>query len=111
MAGLGDADRLEAYIEANWHRPMTVEDVAQACGVSVRSVFARFRQRRGVSPAAYLRDLRLSNARNLLLDPTGGSVIDVALKCGFASFGHFASRYREKFGELPSMTIARRPLR
>lgn len=111
MAGLSDADRLESYIHANWHRPLTVEDIAQACGVSVRSVFVRFRQRRGISPAAYLRDLRLTNARNLLLAPAGGSVIDVALKCGFASFGHFARRYREKFGELPSTTMARRPLR
>lgn len=109
MAGRVDADRLEAYIQANWRRPLTVEDIASACGVSVRSVFARFRQRRGMSPTAYLRDLRLNHARNLLLTPESGSVIDVAMKCGFSSFGHFARRYREKFGELPSTTLARRP--
>jgi AraC-like DNA-binding protein len=109
--GRHEASLLEDYIDAHWNEPLAIEDIAQACGVSVRSVYARFKQHRGMSPASYLRDVRLSNAHSLLLAPTGGSVIDVALKCGFASFGHFARRYREKFGELPSTTLARRTMR
>lgn len=103
-----ESSLLEDYIDAHWNEPLSIEDIAEACGVSVRSVYARFKQKRGLSPAGYLRDVRLRNARNLLMAPSGGSVIDVAMKCGFASFGHFARRYREKFGELPSATLARR---
>ena len=107
-AGRIDAARLEDYIHANWNRPLTVEDVAAACGVSVRSVFAQFKQRRGVSPMAYIRDVRLDPANRLLLNAGGPvSVIDIAMACGFASLGHFARRYRDKFGELPSATVAR----
>lgn len=107
-SGWTDVSRLEDYIHANWDKPLTVEDVAAACGVSVRSVFARFKQARGVTPMVYIRDVRLERANRRLLDGDGEvSVLDVALACGFASFGHFARRYREKFGELPSATVAR----
>jgi AraC-like DNA-binding protein len=100
---------LEDFIQANWDKPLTVEAVAEACGVSVRSVFARFRADFGVSPMTYLRDLRLDKANALLRDSDSElSVLDVAMRCGFASFGHFARRYRERFGELPSATLSRR---
>ena len=38
---------------------------------------------------------------------TVGSVIQVALKCGFQNPGHFARDYRNSFGELPSVTLQR----
>ena len=99
---------LEDYIQQNWNQPISVEDIAAACGVSARSVFAQFRKHRGEPPLVYLRNLRLDHARRLLLSPDNArSVIDVALACGFASFGHFARRYRERFGELPSTTKVR----
>lgn len=108
LAGRADVRRLEDYIQANWNRPLTVEDVATACGVSVRSVFTRFKQAHGLSPMAYIRQVRLEQAKRRLQQGQGEvSVLDVALACGFSSFGHFARRYRETFGELPSATVAR----
>lgn len=103
------AARLEDYIRAHWAEPLTVEAVAEACGMSVRSVFLRFKQRYGLTPNAYIRQVRLEQAKRLLeQDLVSVSVLDVALKCGFSSFGHFARRYRDAFGELPSATLARR---
>lgn len=99
---------LEDYIQANWSRPLTVEDIAEACGVSVRSVFARFKQHLGIAPLTYLRDLRLDHAHQRLLGEGEDSVISIAMACGFSSFGHFARRYRDRFGELPSTTRARK---
>ncbi len=100
---------LEDYIQANWNRPLTVEEIAAACGVSVRSVFTRFKQHLGIAPLTYLRDLRLDHAHQRLLQGDEDSVISIALACGFSSFGHFARRYRDRFGELPSTTRTRRP--
>lgn len=103
-----DVRRLEDYIRAHWDQPLTVESIAAACDVSVRSVYAGFKASRGTSPHAYLRQVRLEQAR-LQLSAAGPtlSVIEVALRCGFASFGHFARRYKEAFGELPSETLRR----
>lgn len=108
-ASRADVARLEDYIRAHWAEPLTVEAIAAACGVSVRSVFQRFKAQHGQSPMAYLRQVRLEQAQALLSSGEGApSVMEIAMTCGFASFGHFARRYRETFGELPSQTLERR---
>lgn len=99
--------RLETYIDANWQKDLSVEDLAQACGLSVRSVFSYFRQQRSATPSAYLRDVRLARAKAMLEANVSGSVMEIALSCGFVNFGHFAQRYRARYGELPSHTLRR----
>ena len=108
FAGRNITRRLEDYIAANLDKTLTVEDIANACGVSVRSVFSTFKQDRGISPMQYIRELRLEKVYRTLVQGDGNlSVLDVAMRYGFLSLGHFARRYKEKFGELPSATAAR----
>jgi AraC-like DNA-binding protein len=100
--------RVEAYIEANWSRPITVEALVETAGVSARTLFRAFEKVRGCSPMAFARQVRLERARNLLLKPDDtASVTGIALLCGFSNLGHFASAYRTRFGELPSQTLHR----
>ena len=93
------------FMRANMHQPLALSDVAEATGISVRSLQYGFRRFRNVTPLAYLREIRLqaaqaelSSALNML------SIKDVALKWGFTHMGHFAARYRAAFGETPSET-------
>jgi AraC-like DNA-binding protein len=97
---------VEEYIEANWRAPLDIETLAAVTGGSTRSIFKAFKEARGVSPMAFIKRVRLENARRALqrLDETM-SVIDVASQCGFLSPGHFARDYRIAFGELPSETL------
>lgn len=68
-----------------------------------------FLQFRGMSPMQYLRKLRLDRARELLRAAAPDRrIAEIALDCGFAHFGRFAIAYRERFGELPSATLADR---
>ena len=62
----------------------------------------------GLSFSAYLRDLRLKRARELLRDPLARElrIGDVALMAGFNDLSHFNRAFRLKFGETP--TEARR---
>jgi len=98
---------VEEYIDANWNRPITVEALASAAGASTRSVFKAFRESRHCSPMAFVKGIRLGNARRMLkqAEPTT-SVVSVAFACGFLNPGHFARDYRLAFGELPSATLA-----
>ncbi|MCA9878583.1 MAG: AraC family transcriptional regulator [Thermomicrobiales bacterium] len=96
----------EAYIEAHWDQPITIENLAQLTSVSARSLFHAFRKTRGYSPMAFVKQVRLRQARQMLL--TAGptlTVMSVAYRCGFRNPGNFAREYREAFGELPSRTI------
>ena len=99
---------VEEYIEANWRAPLDIETLAAVTGGSTRSIFKAFKEARGVSPMAFVKRVRLENARRELqrLDENA-SVIDVASQCGFLNPGHFARDYRIAFGELPSETMRR----
>jgi AraC-like DNA-binding protein len=97
---------VEEYIEANWRAPLDIETLAAVTGGSTRSIFKAFKEARGVSPMAFVKRVRLENARRALqrLDEKT-SVIDIASECGFLNPGHFARDYRTAFGELPSETL------
>lgn len=98
---------VEAYIEANWDKPITIEDISAMTGVSARTIFQSFKQKRGYSPMAFAKSIRLERANAMLTRPgPDASVAGVAFACGFQSHGHFSKDYKERFGELPSATLA-----
>jgi AraC-like DNA-binding protein len=100
--------RVEEYIDAHWQLPFSVEHLAGVTGLGVRTIFATFKRHRGYTPLAYLKMVRLKNANKLLRVPTETTAVtNVALNCGFSNLGHFANDYRNAFGELPSLTLAR----
>ncbi len=97
--------RTEEFIHAHAHEPLTVEQLAAYAEVSVRTLFAGFREYTGTSPMAYLRDVRLEQVHQALCAGHDVSVTDVALKWGFAHLGRFSQEYRKRYGELPSTTL------
>jgi AraC-like DNA-binding protein len=100
--------RAEEFIEAHWRHPLTLRTIAEATGVSARSLFKAFREARGCSPTEYVKRVRLKRARQMLTSPTQRtSVTAVAFACGFDNPGHFAGNYRLAFGELPSQTLTK----
>jgi AraC-like DNA-binding protein len=93
------------FMRANMHRSLTLSEVAEAAGISVRSLQYGFHRFRDVTPQAYLRRIRLDAVKAELSSPLNSlPVRDVALKWGFAHMGHFAARYRAAYGEAPSET-------
>lgn len=98
----------EQFIEANWHRPITIEALVAATNVSARSLFLAFRVGRGYSPMDFVKRVRLGRAWQKLSRPDAEtSVSMVAFECGFGNAGHFAVDYRQHFGESPSETLSR----
>jgi AraC-like DNA-binding protein len=97
--------RAQEHVHAYFAEPMTVTDIAAAAGASVRRIQEAFSAHLGLSPMTYLRNVRLDHCRRLLAEGTV-SVTDVAQQCGFTHLGRFSAAYRERFGELPSHTLA-----
>lgn len=103
--------RAEDYLRHHHAEPLTMETLAAAAGVSVRTLFSGFRDFRHVTPMAYLRKIRLDRARRLLQSGEAcgtAGVTRVALECGFSHLGRFAAHYHAQFGELPSETARMR---
>jgi AraC-like DNA-binding protein len=105
----GFVRRAERYMAEHLTSSITVPDVAQHLGVSVRTLQAGFQQWRNTTPNAFLMQTRLQHVRDdLLREGTEASVTDVALKYGFSHLGRFSAQYQEAFGERPSATLRRR---
>ena len=107
-AALWQVRRAEEYIEANWNNPMSLEAIAAATGVSIRSLFRTFRSNRDCSPMEFVKQVRLRHARELLQRSNGATTVtDVAFACGFGDLSRFSKDYRQAFGERPSETLNR----
>ena len=86
----------------------SVAELAEAAGLSSRTLQRQFRVSLGKAPRAALRDVRFENARRELLQGLPDTrVMDVALRCGFPHCGRFSVEYRRRFGETPSQTLKR----
>lgn len=78
----------------------TVEELADAAGLSVFHFIRAYRQTEGTTPHARILDLRLERALNLLMQP-GARVDDVGEATGFDSPSHFISAFRRRAGVTP----------
>jgi AraC-like DNA-binding protein len=102
-----DVDALKIWLASQSHRAVRISELAKRAGVSPRTIERVF-LRHGCTPLEYLRGVRLDAARRMLAQPTAGlTVAEAAAAAGCKQFGRFAGEYRERFGELPSQTLAR----
>ncbi|KFK95703.1 MULTISPECIES: AraC family transcriptional regulator [unclassified Serratia (in: enterobacteria)] len=99
--------KAQEYLQAHAHEPIVMEQLAQIAGVSMRSLYAGFKDFLDVSPMKYLRDVRMERVRLELLSGEASSVTGVALRWGFAHMGRFSAEYKARFGETPSQSLKR----
>ena len=98
---------VQDYLQAHAHEPVSAEQLARIAGVSVRSLYAGFKEFLGISPMHYLRDLRMERARAELVSGECQNVAGVALRWGFAHLGRFSASYKARYGESPSQSVRR----
>jgi len=100
--------RMQDYIRQHLGAAISLLDLAQAAGISPRSLNTLCRQHHGVSPMVMLRNLRLDEVRRALRTRTTANVTAIALDHGFGHLGRFSAYYRQRFGELPRETASNR---
>lgn len=90
-----------AVMEQHVEQPLPTEAVALRCGVSPRQLERLFLAALNNTPGRFYLELRLRLARRLLTQ-TSQSILQIALRCGFASPAHFGKCYREAFRDTPA---------
>lgn len=83
-------------------RGFGARELATALGVTEKTLGRRLKKSQGLAPAAFIRSIRLSFARDLILLRHYETVAEIAEASGFASVSHFAKLYRQEFKETPS---------
>jgi AraC-like DNA-binding protein len=92
--------RVLALLDARLMNPPSLDELAGEVGVSRRHFFRAFKQSTGMTPFAFVANLRLKRAVDLLRG-TERSATDIALDCGFASSSHFATAFKRAYNVGP----------
>lgn len=97
----------QEFMQANLHRPITLEELCQALYTSKRSLIYGFQEIFAMGPMSYLKIQRLNGIRRALLlaDPKFNKVKNIAYDWGFWHLGHFSTDYKKMFGETPLKTL------
>ena len=90
-------------MEATLGDPVEISELAESVALSLRQLERLFHASLGKSPSKFYIDLRMSRARELLID-TELSVAEIADICGYESPSHFSRFYRRIFKESPVAT-------
>ena len=99
--------RLRDHIHANLGKPLQLTSLAILAGTSTRRVRELFLKGLGVTPADYMREARLAQAKQLLESEPGKRIRDISAELGFTRASSFAAHYRQRFGEPPLTTRIR----
>jgi AraC-like DNA-binding protein len=93
-------------LRKDFDRPLKVEAVAREVGMSISSFHHHFRAVTAMSPLQFQKQLRLQEARRLLL----GEDLDVAgagYRVGYSDASQFTREYKRLFGAPPMRDVVR----
>ena len=79
-----------------------VNDLAESMNYSQRQLSRILKKHIGLSPVAYILEIRLQKARQLLEQKKYNSIKEVQFEVGIDSASYFTSKFKERFGKSPS---------
>jgi transcriptional regulator GlxA family with amidase domain len=100
-------ERVREVVEAYLDEPaFGVDQLAGEVGMSARQLNRRLSKATTLTPGAYIRQMRLERAAQLLAQ-RAGNVSEVAYRVGFNDAHYFSRAFKEAFGVPPSDYVAR----
>lgn len=96
-----EADRAARWLQAQQSSPsVTIAQLATELGYHRTHLTKLFKREMGLTPVAYLQQLRIERARSLLAEPL--SVEEVALSVGYSDPLYFSKSFKKMTGHTPS---------
>ena len=89
------------FIDDNYSRPVTVNDIADYVGLSPSRLYRVFQQQIFTSPQQYLMEFRIREGRSML-EKRAGSVKEIALAVGFDDPLYFSKLFKKLIGKSPT---------
>ncbi|MEE3662243.1 AraC family transcriptional regulator [Brenneria sp. g21c3] len=93
--------RVNQFVNDNISNEISIDDLAEAAGLSRRHFARSFQQKMGETPHRWLMNQRLEKAKTLLLE-THESICDIAHHCGFSSQSHLTTVLKQVTGMTPA---------
>lgn len=105
-AAPANVKRAEEFMRANAASPLTIEEIANTAGCSIRALQLAFRRFRDTTPMAALQRIRLDAARSDIMRAEGAqSLARIAAEHGFSNPSRFAQLFLRAYGAYPSEAL------
>ncbi len=88
------------YIRQNYMEKITLDGLAEHCGVSKYHLARQFKKYAGQTIFEHINSVRCKEAKKLI--DGGSSVYAAAVTCGFENMSYFSRTYKKYIGTLPS---------
>lgn len=92
--------RIISYIEENYMKKITLDDLADVAGCSSQYICRFFKKLSGDTPIQYLITFRVHKAAVMLTETTK-TVLEVCLDCGFENISYFIRTFSRIMGMTP----------
>ncbi|XPV77370.1 MAG: helix-turn-helix domain-containing protein [Desulfovibrio sp.] len=96
-------EQAKEYFKYNLEEECSLEALARRLGCSRFQLIRNFKKQTGMTPHAYLMQLRVERGRLLLLN--GETIPSVALAVGFSDQSHFTRIFRRTWGVTPGAYV------
>lgn len=94
------------FIMSHFHEPFRIEELADIANMSVSSLHRHFKEVTAMSPIQFQKQLRLQEARRLMLSETIDAA-ETAFRVGYESPSQFSREYSRLFGLPPKEDVNR----
>lgn len=93
--------RIVLFVEDNYPRKLTLEEIGRAVGMSPSSVCRYFKRRTHQNLWEYINSFRINRAAQLIIE-TQLPISEIGSRCGFSNISNFNHLFRGHLGTTPS---------
>lgn len=98
--------KVMTWLKLNFHRTLSMDELAAGAHMSPSTFRQHFRDIAGMSPLQYQKQLRLQEARQLMLNEKLEASV-AGIRVGYESVSQFSREYSRLFGDPPQRDIRR----
>ncbi len=98
--------KVMGWLKLNFHRTLRMDELAASANMSPSTFRQHFREVAGMSPLQYQKQLRLQEARQIMLNEHVDASV-AGLRVGYESPSQFSREYSRLFGAPPQQDIRR----
>ncbi|MEY8758042.1 helix-turn-helix transcriptional regulator [Chryseobacterium tongliaoense] len=91
---------IKKYIDENYHKSITVEEIAKITGINQNMIRKEFKAQYHTTISNYISELRMLKAKKLIINKDI-LIKEIAIECGYEYVQNFTRAFKKKFGVSP----------
>ena len=93
--------KITEYIKASYNKDISISDLAETFSLNPTYMSRVFKQQTGRTPTRFITELRINQAKKLLVQQTELEIKEVAVLTGFQDQGYFSRLFKKESGVSP----------